>query len=116
MIDAELQEIDSCPLCGALPCDWVSNPHKQEYLLLSVLSDIRQKTGLGVKPMLTELAEAIATSQRDALVSYRVQSVEVEKLHGRINKLEAALRLAREALFDYHRSYAALLQIDEVFK
>lgn len=56
----EKQEIIPCPLCGSLPCDWVSDPHKQEYLLLSVLSDIRQKTGLGDKPMLTELAEAIA--------------------------------------------------------
>jgi hypothetical protein len=23
---AALHEIDTCPLCGALPCDWVNNP------------------------------------------------------------------------------------------
>lgn len=22
-------EMESCPLCGALPCDWVDNPHTE---------------------------------------------------------------------------------------
>lgn len=25
-----MTEIDPCPLCGALPCDWVDNPHVAE--------------------------------------------------------------------------------------
>lgn len=38
-----------------------ANRHESdEFLLLSVLADIRQKSGVGDKPMLTELADAIA--------------------------------------------------------
>ena len=25
-----MAEQDSCPVCGALPCDWVNNPHESK--------------------------------------------------------------------------------------
>lgn len=30
---ADHEELDSCPLCGALPCDWVDNPHQSPHAL-----------------------------------------------------------------------------------
>lgn len=40
--------------------------HPDEFSLLAVLADIRQKTGVGDKPMLFELADAIAKKISDS--------------------------------------------------
>lgn len=50
---------ESCPLCGALPCDWVDDPHMARDILIMTLAKIREVTGVGIKPMLSELPEAI---------------------------------------------------------
>lgn len=48
-------------MCGALPCDWTEDPHHHQSLAFSTLAKIREVTGVGVKPMLTELPDAIAS-------------------------------------------------------
>lgn len=48
-------EMESCPLCGALPCDWVDNPHKVEVGLCWTLAKIREALGVNEKPMMDEL-------------------------------------------------------------
>ena len=55
-----MTELESCPLCYALPCDWVDNPHKAESALFMALADLRIKCGCGEKPMLSELPDVIA--------------------------------------------------------
>lgn len=52
-------EKESCPVCGALPCDWVDDPHQAESALCMALADIRRVAGVGVRPMLSELPAAI---------------------------------------------------------
>lgn len=49
----------SCPLCGALPIDWVDDPHKTHDALFLALADLRAKAGVGEKPMLAELPSII---------------------------------------------------------
>ena len=34
-------ELDSCPACGAIPCDWVDNPHAREAALTEVVEALR---------------------------------------------------------------------------
>lgn len=48
-----------CPLCGALPCDWVDDPHKAEVGLCWTLARIREAMGVNEKPMLHELPEIV---------------------------------------------------------
>lgn len=52
---------ESCPLCGALPCDWVDDPHQKYDHLIFTLADIRQVIGVGEKPMLSDLPDEIAS-------------------------------------------------------
>lgn len=66
-------EKEPCPLCGALPGDWVDNPHEnlarfrnvgREPLiatdpLFMALADLRIKTRVGEKPMLSELPDVL---------------------------------------------------------
>lgn len=48
-------------MCGALPCDWTDDPHHHQNLVIWTLAKIREVTGVGIKPMLTELPDAIAS-------------------------------------------------------
>lgn len=66
-------EKEPCPLCGALPGDWVDDPHENLALFRNVdrkplvetdplfmaLADLRIKTKVGEKPMLSELSQVI---------------------------------------------------------
>lgn len=52
-------EKESCPACGALPCDWVQDPHAYHDFLCMVLADIRSALNVGEKPMASELADII---------------------------------------------------------
>lgn len=60
-----LNEKESCPLCGALPCDWVNDPHQARDILIMTLAEIRRVTGVGERPMLSELPEAIVAAMAD---------------------------------------------------
>ena len=53
-------EPNPCPLCGALPCDWVDNPHAAEVGLCWTLAHIREAMGVYEKPMMQELPEIVA--------------------------------------------------------
>lgn len=81
-------EKEPCPLCGALPGDWVDDPHENLALFCNVdraplvatdplfmaLADLRVKTGVGEKPMLSELPKVIAdriSELTDALTFYK---------------------------------------------
>lgn len=55
-----MDDVASCPLCGALPCDWVDDPHKKEVGLCWTLAQIRQIIGVNEKPMMDELPQIIA--------------------------------------------------------
>lgn len=48
-------DLKPCPLCGALPCDWVDDPHKMEVGLCWTLAKIREVLGVNEKPMMDEL-------------------------------------------------------------
>lgn len=50
-----IEEVEPCPLCGALPCDWVDDPHKAEVGLCWTLARIREAIGVHERPMLNEL-------------------------------------------------------------
>ncbi len=50
-----MTEASPCPLCGALPVDWVDDPHKAETGLCWVIAEIRQILGVNEKPMLGDL-------------------------------------------------------------
>ena len=45
-----MTEAESCPLCGALPCDWVDNPHE----LLSQTKQLPDERALIVKWLRSE--------------------------------------------------------------
>lgn len=53
-------DTNPCPLCGALPCDWVDDPHKSEVGLCWTLAHIREAMGVYEKPMLQELPAIVA--------------------------------------------------------
>jgi len=48
----------------------------EDNTLLSYLADIRQKSGVGIKPMLSELADAIATALSEARATGRREGME----------------------------------------
>lgn len=50
---------ESCPLCLAQPCDWVTDPHKATDALFLATADLRIKSGIGMKPMLSDLPQVI---------------------------------------------------------
>lgn len=52
-------DIEPCPACGALPCDWVQDPRAYHDFLIGVLADIRVRFGVNEKPMLSELSSAL---------------------------------------------------------
>lgn len=54
-----MTEKKSCPLCLALPCDWVTDPHKATDALFLATADLRIKSGVGEKPMLSDLPQVI---------------------------------------------------------
>jgi hypothetical protein len=58
----EKLEKEPCPLCASLPCDWVEDPHHNFNLAIWALGHIREITGVGVKPMLSELPDAVRTA------------------------------------------------------
>ncbi len=45
-----MTEAETCPLCGALPCDWVDNPHE----LLSQTKQLPDERALIVKWLRSE--------------------------------------------------------------
>lgn len=50
---------ESCPLCLAQPGDWVTDPHKATDALFLATADLRIKSGVGEKPMLSDLPQVI---------------------------------------------------------
>ncbi len=72
----------SCPNCGAFAGDWgkIGGPRHQGQdeatSTLAVIAQIREVTGLGHRPMLSELAQAVAdviaakSLDRSALISH----------------------------------------------
>ena len=50
---------ESCPLCLALPCDWGTDPHRATDALFLATADLRIKSGVGMKPMLSDLPQVI---------------------------------------------------------
>jgi|GEM_PF-5076352 hypothetical protein len=57
---------ESCPLCLALPCDWGTDPHKATDALFLATADLRIKTGVGEKPMLSDLPQVIGDRLNEA--------------------------------------------------
>ena len=45
-----MDEVETCPLCGALPCDWCNNPHE----LLSQTKQLPDERALIVKWLRSE--------------------------------------------------------------
>jgi len=56
----QIADANPCPLCGALPCDWVDDPHTAEVSLCWTLAHIREAMGVYEKPMLQELPAIVA--------------------------------------------------------
>ena len=56
---SEAVELEPCPLCASLPCDWVEDPHHNFNLAIWALAHIREIAGVGVTPMLSELPDAV---------------------------------------------------------
>jgi signal-transduction protein with cAMP-binding, CBS, and nucleotidyltransferase domain len=52
-------EKESCPLCHALPADWVDDPHRSQDILFLALADLRKVAGCGEAPMLSDLPQLI---------------------------------------------------------
>lgn len=50
---------ESCPLCLAQPCDWVTDPHQATDALFLATADLRIKSGVGEGPMLSDLPKVI---------------------------------------------------------
>lgn len=50
---------ESCPLCLAQPCDWATDPHQATDALFLATADLRIKSGVGEKPMLSDLPQVI---------------------------------------------------------
>lgn len=59
-----MSEQNPCPLCGALPCDWVDNPHAAKTGLCWTLAGIRQAIGVNEKPMMQEIPEIVGQMAR----------------------------------------------------
>ena len=57
---------ESCPLCLAQPCDWVTDPHKATDALFLAMADLRIKSGVGEKPMLSDLPQVIGDRLSEA--------------------------------------------------
>lgn len=78
-----MAEIENCPACGALPCDWVQDPHGYHDFLIMVLADIRIALGVNEKPMLSELPKAAADaiqSRDEEIASLRLDVATQEAL------------------------------------
>ena len=58
-----------CTLCGALPCDWVENPHDAVTGLCWTMAKIREVMGVYEKPMMDELPGLLAKMLSDARLS-----------------------------------------------
>ena len=69
-------EINPCPLCGALPCDWVDDPHKHELGLCWTLAKIREALGVNEKPMMDELPGIVAAN----MSRIEAQATEIARL------------------------------------
>lgn len=54
-----MNEKESCPLCHALPADWVDDPHKSRDGLFMAMADLRVRSKVGEKPMLSDLPQVI---------------------------------------------------------
>lgn len=54
-----MNEKESCPLCLALPGDWVNDPHKATDALFLAMAGLRIRSGVGEKPMLSDLPQVI---------------------------------------------------------
>lgn len=92
-------DIESCPLCYALPCDWVDNPHKAQDALFMALADLRIKCGCGEKPMLSELPGVIAA--------------EITRLRAELERVREAGRQVVEEWdmpFDFFEELAATME------
>lgn len=72
-----MTEAETCPLCGALPCDWVDNPHEllsqtkqlpdERALIVKWLRDKselhRSKYAVSVDPYLVAIANSIEAGE-----------------------------------------------------
>jgi len=67
-----IDELNPCPLCGALPCDWTENPHTADVGLCWSLAKIREAIGVNEKPMLGELPEIVSGMRRVLQKTYAV--------------------------------------------
>lgn len=61
-----MTEKESCPLCLAQPCDWVTDPHQATDALFLATADLRIKSGVGEKPMLSDLPQVIGDRLEEA--------------------------------------------------
>ena len=87
-----MDDLKLCPLCGALPCDWVDDPHKAEVGLCWTLAKIREVLGVGEKPMLGELPDIIAT----ALTAQAAEIARLKAAFRLATDLDAAIFLAAQ--------------------
>jgi len=71
-MNAETEEANPCSLCGALPCDWVDDPHAAEVGLCWALARIREAIGVNEKPMLDELPAIVSEMRRVLQKAYAV--------------------------------------------
>lgn len=106
--------------------DAAENSSEAEFSLLSVLADIRQKTGVGQKPMLSDLADVLAekcipTSDSEhclGIALKRISELEIrlKKAASHIEKARYLLRKGRndkaEALNQLGKASQALAAID----
>lgn len=73
-----VDEVDEALEAAAseIECLRLSLSETEDNTLLSYLADIRQKSGVGVKPMLSELSDAIATAISEARATGRREGME----------------------------------------
>jgi hypothetical protein len=68
-------EQESCPACGALPCDWVTNPHQAAEARAGSLSTQLVETKAALNESLDEILAM--TKERDGLSTQLGEAVKV---------------------------------------
>lgn len=91
-----MTEIDPCPLCGALPCDWVDNPHVAEASQTIKSLTARAEAAEAEVQRLTY--NGIHTCHAECPRLPCVQRREIEALTARAEAAEARNKVLEEAL------------------
>lgn len=79
-----MAEKESCPLCLALPCDWATDPHEAADALFLAIADLRIRSGVGEKPMLSDLPQVIGERLSDAAEIISALKIFIGAQNGRV--------------------------------